>query len=393
MISINKKDLPITLIEAGILFWAFNVFIAQLNPISLYVIIPLSFLYCITHYKIRNTNRYFRLYMFVVLWILATLLTTHYLDVSLKEIKFMMGCVMLCYICCCLAEDYKNFEFLYFMWIVYFCGIITYTFISGMMSNMDINNSRFDDAELNANTIAYATFYFTFALYILGVISKHKKIYRNVFFITIPLSFFIALVTASRQVLIIQIPLIFLLITIRYFKYLNYAKTLVIALLLITPVVYFSSDKISDIYQNSLLAKRSEKKLEKDSRPKLLKDAVKVGMEHPIVGVGPGNYVKFSYNLHFSHCTYTELFANNGLPGVSLWILMLVVFLKKQINYYRLTKDRMFLTFFSFGIIFCIDNFFYVFHNVIFLMPLFLIVGTHSDKYFNLQLYEKNNEN
>lgn len=381
MLKMEKAKLPLTLTKMGLLFWAFNVFIVQLNPISLYIIIPLSFLYCFTHYNIRNSNRYFRLYMFVVLWIFLTLLTTHYLDVSLKEIKFMMGCIMLCYICCCLAEDYKNFKILYLMWIVYFCGVIAYTFISGMMSNLDINKTRFSDGELNANTIAYATFYFTFALYMIGELAV-KKIYNLLFFITIPLSMFVSLVTASRQVLLIQIPLIFILIAIRHANVLRYAKTFVIGMCIVLAVGNYTIEKVSNVYQNSLLVKRSKSNVKEGSRVKLMQDAINVGMEHPIVGVGPANYVKFSYNQHFSHCTYTELFANHGIPGILLWFNLLFVFLKKQINYYFKTRDKIFLCFLSFGIIFCIDNLFYVFHNCMFLMPLFLIVGSHSDKYY-----------
>lgn len=382
MISIRKADLPILLLKAGILFWAFNVFIVQLNPISLYVIIPLSFLYCVTHYNIRKTNRYFRLYMCLAIWIVLTLFSAYYIDVGLKQLKFFSGCIMLCYICCCISENYSNFKFLYFMWLIYFCGIITYTFLSGMMSNMDINNTRFGDEELNANTIAYATFYFTFSLYMLGEISSQIHYYRILFFLTIPLSIFISLVTASRQVLLIQIPLITFLLAIRYASILRYAKTFVIGMCMILAVGNYAIDKVADIYQDSLLLKRSKSDIKDGSRTKLLTDAISVGMEHPIVGVGPGNYVKFSYSQHFSHCTYTELFANHGIPGILLWFNLLFVFLKKQINYYFKTRDKIFLCFLSFGIIFCIDNLFYVFHNCMFLMPLFLIVGSHSDKYY-----------
>jgi len=278
------------------------------------------------------------------------------------------------------------------MWLVYYCGIITYTFISGMMSNMDINNSRFDDDELNANTIAYATFYLTFALFMLGEISENRKTYNLLFFFTIPLSFFISLVTASRQVLVIQIPLIFFLVAIRYMNVLNHAKIFVICLSLMVAIGFVVGDKVANTYHNSLLAQRSKTDVKEDFRAKLLKDAFMVGMEHPITGVGPGNYYKFSYKKHFSHCTYTELFANHGIPGVSLWVLMLFVFIKKQITYYRKSKDKIFLIFIAFGMIFCIDNVFYVFHNCIFLMPMFLIVGSHSEKYYHSILSKLQNE-
>lgn len=373
---------PINLIKVGILFWALNVFIAQLNPISLYIIIPLSFIYCFTRYKIFNKNRYFRLYVWVMIWIVLTCFSSHYFDLSLKEIKSDIPVIMMCYICCCLADDYKNFKFLYWIWIAFFIGIFIYAFHSGLMSSMDITKTRLDDDELNANVVAYATFYMTFSLYMLGDLMRKTDTYRKLFFLTIPISFIIALLTASRQVLIIQIPLIFLLISVRYADIFNRAKTVVVGLCVIILGSFYVGDKISNIYQNSLLAQRAQKKLEKDSRTKLLKDALSVGLDYPVVGVGPSNYVKFSYNHHFSHCTYTELFACSGVPALFLYILIIFVLIRKQIVYFVETKDKTFLSFLVFGVIFFIDNFFYVFYLRIYLMPILLIVGSHSDMYY-----------
>lgn len=317
-----------------------------------------------------------------MVWIVLTCFGSHYIDISLKEIKSDIPVIMMCYICCCLAADYKNFRFLYWIWIAFFIGIFIYAFYSGLMSSMDIKNTRLNDAELNANTVAYATFYLTFSMYMLGELMHNKDLYRSLFFITIPLSFVISLLTASRQVLIIQIPLIAILLSIRYIGYVKRAKSLLIIIFLLLFGVFYVSDRVANVYQGSMLAQRSEKNIKEDGRAKLMKEAVDVGLSYPIAGVGPSNFREFCSKHKFSHCTYTELLACSGVPALLFYLLLIGVFIKKQISYYIETRDKIFWSFFVFGVIFFIDNFFYVFYLRIFLMPMVLIVGSHSDMYY-----------
>lgn len=75
---------------------------------------------------------------------------------------------------------------------------------------MSSDADRLNDAKLNANTMAYYTFYATMAAFLLSDMVQsinYRKLFKILFLAMIPISF-VAIVTASRQVLIIQIPLI-----------------------------------------------------------------------------------------------------------------------------------------------------------------------------------------
>lgn len=378
------------LIKYGLYFSALVTFFDAPNMLALYLIIPLTFIYTFTRYKVYYENRYVVILSLLILWILFSCVTTHYWDLTIGQLKALFGTVMMCYTVSVLSIDKEKRPFLYSLWIAYYIGMIVYIPQMEMFNGFDYSKDRLSDSQLNANTIAYHTFYLTFVIYILGEIVKndlHKQRWHRTFFITIPLSLIAALITGSRQVLLIQIPLIFLLICTRYIGQIKHAKLFVLSIIIVVAASIFFVEKGKAIFEKSVLATRYEKNLEKDSRTKLLKDAVEVGCEYPLLGVGPGNYVMFSYSKHFSHCTYTELFASCGIGSLIIYIYMLWVYLKKQLLYYIKTKDKMFFVFFIFGIIYAIDNFFYVFYYSLWLLPFFFLVASHAEYYYKEKQY------
>lgn len=177
-----------------------------------------------------------------------------------------------------------------------FCTAVYYAYTHILTFQFDIASNRLDDDRLNANVLANYTFYATFALFVMGEILNKRilcKIFKIVFLLMIPLSFIIALFTASRQVLLVQIPLIVILLYLRYLR----SKTLKMRFVFIIGVVVcavFSLDIISETYDNSFLKTRNEKNIEEDGRFKVLQEAIEVGRENPIVGVGPGNFILHS---------------------------------------------------------------------------------------------------
>ena len=156
-----------------------------------------------------------------------------------------------------------------------------------------------------------------------------------------------------------------------------------IYILLASVAVLLSIGYVQQLYEGSYLEERNQFSLEDDDRTLLIKDAIKVGNEHFLTGVGAGNYVMYSYNRHFSHCTFTELYANNGIIGVTIYVIIVFSLLRAQWKRYRRTKDKMFLVFATFFFIYIIDNVFYVFYNSMWLMGFFAIVMVHSELYYN----------
>jgi hypothetical protein len=66
-----------------------------------------------------------------------------------------------------------------------------------------------------------------------------------------------------------------------------------------------------------------------EARQQLLKDSLKLMVKHPIFGVGPGNFSSYTQTWRVAHNTYSELGAETGVPGVFLFLLLLVFTLRK----------------------------------------------------------------
>jgi putative inorganic carbon (hco3(-)) transporter len=73
-----------------------------------------------------------------------------------------------------------------------------------------------------------------------------------------------------------------------------------------------------------------------EAREELLKDSLAIMARHPLFGIGPGNFPSFTQTWRVAHNTYTELGAESGIPGLFLFILLLVLTLRKIKNIRKL---------------------------------------------------------
>lgn len=323
------------------------------------------------------------------MWVAFTYFGATYIQEANNQMKNLLGVFVFSVTLANLSKNKRCIPWLYGIFIILFIQALIYANNHILIEGFDTSKDRLNDDKLNANTVAYYTFFVTFALYELGNNFLVKKdyvvrVFRICFLAMYILSFIIALLTASRQVLIIQLPLLAFLTYIRYIKGVS-AKRKVVFILIASVICISSIDKIADAYDNSFLKVRSEKDVKEDSRSALLQDAIKVGFEHPIMGVGPGNYVRYSFNRHFSHCTYTELFANTGIIGSLIYITLLLMFIKKQWSRMRIYRDNVYLVFLICGMIYLFDNFFYVFYIDLWLIGFFILLASHSETYYNFK--------
>lgn len=58
-------------------------------------------------------------------------------------------------------------------------------------------------------------------------------------------------------------------------------------------------------------------------RQLLLERSLEVTAEHPLLGIGPGNFEQVSGNWHMSHNTYTQLSSEAGLPALFIFLWMI----------------------------------------------------------------------
>lgn len=383
---INRKTFSKVTIVLCLYFAAFISLLSDaLNVIALYMAIPLAFLLSFIKCERIAPNRYMTLLVLVYVWDCISSLWALYPAAAYVELKRVLGAFLLTYIMAVNGRERNMLKYLYVTFIILYIGAWIYASQSGLiMAELD-GKERLNDAKLNANTMAYYTFYVTFACFCLSSVVDSKFwsiIWKYLFLVMIPLSFYVALVTASRQVLLIQVPLISFLLFERYYRQAG-KKTRMLFIGVSVLTILLVAQRLIDIYDNSYLATRAETDISEDSRSKLLLDAIKVGFDHFPFGVGAGNFKHYSYNGGFSHCSYTELFANNGIVGFGLYVALLYRFIKLQWKRYRWTKDRQIMVFLFFGLIFAFYQFFYVFYTDLWLIAFFVLVATHADLYFN----------
>lgn len=364
----------------------------SLNPIALYGAIPLSFLISLSVGNSLKTNNYLKRLLVLILWVAATYFSAVYVEEAKNQMKNLLGVFVLSMTIANLSSDKRCVPWLYGVFIILLIQALVYANSHIMIEGFDTATDRLNDEKLNANTVAYYTFFVTFAIYELGnsFLIKNRviaNIFRLLFLAMYGVSFTVAILTGSRQVLIIQIPLLVLLTFIRYIEGASLKRKLLFVLIAAVACVA-SIEPITKSYDNSYLKVRSETKAKDDVRALLLQDAIKVGCQHPIMGVGPGNYVRYSFNRHFSHCTYTELFANTGVIGALIYVSLLLMFITSQWKRFYKYRDKTYLVFLVCGLIYLFDNFFYVFYVDMWLISFFILFSSHSETYFNYK-YKK----
>lgn len=372
------------IVIALLYFWAVANVNDSLLPLSLYAAVPLSFIlsfWCTE--KSLFEDKYFKLFTIFLLWICLTWFFAENITTATNHLKRLLGVFFLSGAICNLATDKRNIPLLYFLYVFVFVMASYYAQTHILSIQFDIGTDRLDDDRLNANVLANYTFYATFALYIMGEILQSKlsvRVFRILFLLMIPLSFVIAILTASRQVLIIQVPIIAFLLYYRYIKH-STTKRKCGFIILAMIALLLSIDTVSSTYDNSLLKKRTEYKVEDDGRYRVLEEAIDVGMAHPFFGVGPGNFYLFSTDHIFSHCSYTEVFANDGIIGLLIYLHIIGRFLYRQIKLYKKSNRQIYYSFIAFGVVFTLYNFFYVFYSDLCLMSFFLLVAKDSETY------------
>jgi O-antigen ligase len=370
------------LIALGLLyFWAIVNVDESIMSLGLYCAVPGAFVlsvFCAKENILKN--KYYRIFIGFFGWILFTWFFALNTEAANHQLQRLLGVFMLTTAVCNLATDQRNQKWLQCLYVLVFIIALNYARGHILTTQFDIKSDRLDDDRLNANILANYTVYATFALYVLGNIVLKRWMnftFRILFLLMIPLTFIIAILTASRQVLLVQIPLFTVLLYLRYFKNVKiWSKLCFIALACIA--VFMSVDTIIQTYDNSYLKVRNETKIEDDGRFKVLVQAIEVGNSHPLTGVGPGNFYLLSTGRIFSHCSYTEAYANSGIIGLILFLYLIGYYLKQQYVGYRRTLNKKFLEYLTFGIVFAFYNFFYVFYSDLWLMSYFMFVAYTS---------------
>lgn len=353
-------------------------FIDGIDSIVLLVVTPLLLLFAISKYSKCLKNKEIKLLFVWFLWVCITCCTALVPSYSFNLLNTIAGGVMMSLIYYMFSHEKKMIPFLYGVYIFILIAEIYYASHTFVGMGTDI---RANDEKLNANSLAYMTFYSICGIYFLGELVNNKrisKIFKIAFFVMVLVAVYVAFITASRQVLPTALTAWLLLFVQRYVKKINAGRVVFIIIIAISGYFLYSY-VFESMYSDSLLATRTEHTDNTDTRILVLYEALEVSSKHLFFGVGPGNFVHLSQLGIFSHNSYAEILVSSGLLGLFLYLAIVTQFLKQQLRRYRITNDQIFLSIFMIGIVWTVYNVLYVFYVGVYLIPfLFLLMG-HSD--------------
>ena len=347
--------------------------------ISLYVAIPLIIIYCFYNYgKVIVNSRYFNPYLFIIVWMFLSSVVNPNIILSIGEMVPILASFLFSMATYGIACCNKHSRFLFLSYVALFIFLMAQNMLSGDFTmNFEYANDaeRRSNTKLNANEYAYYSLFaiMSWRLFYLYCKKNLKSIYSICFYLlSLAVVFFVALMTASRQVMALEIPLL------AYFFYLDFIRggrhKFMILLFLLIMIVAIPF--ISDLYGSSYLAMRSEVGFQDDVRSDLLWRAVEQGINNPLFGLGLGA------DTFFSHTTYTHILARTGFPAFIVFVYMMSSCILVQWRRYLRTKGVNYLFYLGCLGIIAVGHFTYSYFNEPFMMAIiFAIIGCSDNDY------------
>lgn len=384
--SQEKIDtLPLLLI---VLAPSVRLMIPSANSLVLYVLIPLLFIWSYVKYRRLTKGRCVVYYWSLMAWLAVTVITSTDVLCSITYMKQLLGGFLASVIMYLMASaKLKNGILISIGYVFLLITTIWYLWKAGLLINLDINSERLDDEFVNANDLAYLLFYAASSFYLFFRYFHVNKIFSLFLFVfLIGVSIWLSLITASRQILLVVIPYILLCIVFQLLeeKKIHIGKALLVTLVGVGLLVAILPS-FQTMFTGSLIEARMDSDVKEDARAILIEEAIKVGLDHPVFGVGPGNMIHFSKLNAFSHTSYTELFATSGFPALIIYTIMIVSMAVINRRRYKRTHKRIFMFLYLTSIIWILYNFLYVFYSSLWLISFyFLMMGISESLYRNL---------
>ena len=189
----------------------------------------------------------------------------------------------------------------------------------------------------------------------------NKRIYKILSLITLSLGIYISFLTASRSGLVFTgfIGVIYWMFIFdkfnKSFRIIKFIFTLCFILIV--------SKLVFETYSNSYLRNRVEQSsVNGDSRILIAEKALNVFFDHPLTGVGPGQFSLYSSKYVYTHNSFLEAATNLGILGLLLvgFLFFLPIFKTLKKRNFKISSLR--LTSLLYFVFFMFYNFFYVFY-------------------------------
>ena len=379
--------IPILLFLFAALVWRTSYYIY-----SLYVAIPVIITYCFYNYKEEIIHsKYFVPYLFVILWMFLSSFVNENTRQSFSMMIPILASFLFSMATYSMAYVNKYAYILFLTYVVLFAYMMVQNIgADSFTMNFDYANEieRGENSQQNANVYAYYSLFaiIGWRMFLLSLKNNIKPLFLSFFYLlSLIVVVFVALMTASRQVMALEIPL---LLYFFYFDFVREKENKVILLLIIVVIIAISP-YILDMYGNSYLATRSEVGFQDDGRSNLIKKAIEQGFDNPLYGIG------LSANTSYSHCTYTHILSRTGFPAFVVFLYMILDSIIVQWRRFRETKDVIFLYYLGGLSIIGIGHFTYSYIQEPFMMAImFAVVGLSDNMYsrdFEESIYDYEN--
>ncbi|CAG2534391.1 O-antigen ligase like membrane protein [Maribacter dokdonensis] len=359
----------------------------KLQQVATFGLIPLLALFAFT-FDIKNFKEGKKEFKFLVIILVLSITTIFYykgFEQFSTNFFLLLGAVLSAYIVIGLTKD---IDYSTYFHIGYIITILILFLIMILNGNIGINFATELDFRdrflLNANSYSYYCVFANFSLFYL-YLKKPKKSFL-IFLVVLPLIFtIIAFTTESRAGL-----LLIILINIFFWFFVNKEqnKTIhkkIVRILFLILLFIFISIKFIEIYEGSRISRRVVQTSQRqDPREVLFYEGIEVFTDNPILGVGLGQFPFYSKFKQFTHNSYAEILAEQGVIGaIFLFALYFIPTLKSYTNYRANSSNPLLRCNLLFFIVFLIYNNAYVFYKFPFSMMYFFLIISIQTNYMS----------
>ena len=312
-------------------------------------------------------------------------------DAAIKTQGKMLVVFFLMYIVYDFAKKSINHVFIIYIIYIALIPLLTYGVIKddgiGALVNarqISLRSKADEEWVLDPNSLGYFVFFGINFAFIIFTFVKKTLTNKIVLGLLIVLSFFLVLYSASRGAFVIFTALVLLSVgVIALGKKLDQKGYLVVYFIFVAIIASASIGLIQSLIQDSALEQRLQQDNEESTRSSHITEAFNVGLDNPILGVGGGNYAYVPRSFEqgsFSHCSYTESFANYGIFGLALLIFLYFKYfqlLRKCFKNKAIQEKEVLYYLGIFLVCFVVYNWFYVTYLTIEFMGAYIAAYVH----------------
>ncbi|MDC0296332.1 O-antigen ligase family protein [Akkermansiaceae bacterium] len=250
------------------------------------------------------------------------------------------------------------------------------------------------ESSLDPNSFGYYSFVGLSALFILKTFKNNLAVKVGII-VSIIISFSFGVIYASRSTFIITVLISVLGYSFDIYNSGNSKLKTFYKFLILSVIIMFVFEFFATNLVDKLIFQRFQR-LETAETPRQfhLKKAIEIGLQNPVFGVGAGNYAVIPKSVEFgsfSHNTFTEVFANFGFIGLTLYLyLQYIIFkgLKNRLRNKKIFKSHLIAQLLVVFFVFQVYSLFYVTYLDTIFMFLFSIIlsGLHHQKNFKLRI-------